>query len=63
MSQKGVFSVMLKEIGHVVSFRNAGRNLLAGNLCSMAFFGSQAIVGMKLYVNTQTSLGSITGMD
>ena len=51
MSQKGVFFVMLKEIGHVVSFHNDGRNLLAGNLCSMAFFGSQVIVGMKLYVN------------
>ena len=62
MSQKGVFFVMSKEIGPVVSFRKADRNLFAGNLGNMAFFGSQVIVGMKLYFNTRTSLGSITGM-
>lgn len=62
MLQKGVFFVMSKEIGPVVSFRKADRNLFAGNLGHMAFFGSQVVVGMKLYVNTRASLGSITGM-
>ena len=47
MSQKGVFFVILKEISPVVSFHETDRNLLAGNLCNMAFVGGQVIVHMK----------------